>query len=91
MIIGTVRPEEARAFDSEAGFHRWPGGGSFEVFWDDSDIPRWGGEPRNYDGDGKPVRPGWYWWACHPGCLPDGEAHGPFARSSQAKDDALEE
>lgn len=28
-------------------------------------------------------QPGWYWWACFPGCLPDGEPMGPF-ESEQA-------
>jgi hypothetical protein len=27
---------------------------------------------------GQPFVPGWYWWACFPGCLPDGEPNGPF-------------
>ena len=65
--------------------------GSFEVFWDDSDIPVHGGSPRNYDADGNPVEPGWYWWACMPGCLPDGEATGPFETSALAYHDALSE
>jgi hypothetical protein len=33
---------------------------------------------------------GWYWWACFPGCLPDGEASGPFATEEAATADALE-
>ena len=32
--------------------------------------------------------PGWYWWACFPGCLPDGEASGPFASEADAIADA---
>ena len=31
---------------------------------------------------------GWYWWQCSPGCLPEGEAHGPFKTSSVAIRDA---
>jgi len=31
---------------------------------------------------------GWYWWSCLPGCLPDGEAFGPFATEAKALDDA---
>lgn len=93
MIIGTVRPEEAKVFDGSAGFHRLHNedghylGVTVEVFWDDEDRMH-GSEPRNYDGDGNPVAPGWYWWACLPGCLPDGEAMGPFASSHQALADA---
>ncbi len=33
---------------------------------------------------------GWYWWSCFPGCLPDGEANGPFATEQEATDDAQE-
>jgi len=94
MRIGTVRAEEARVFDSMAGYHKFHAEetqeayGSFEVFWDDSDVSKWGGEARNYDADGEPVKAGWYWWACLPGCMPDGEAKGPFASSRQAHQDA---
>jgi len=31
---------------------------------------------------------GWYWWSCFPGCLPDGEAAGPFDSESEALADA---
>ena len=35
---------------------------------------------------------GWYWWACFPGCLPDGdgEPSGPFATEDDALEDARE-
>lgn len=94
MIIGTVRPEEAKALSGSAGYHRLTNadgeylGVTVEVFWDDADEPKWGGEPRNYDGEGQPVKPGWYWWACLPGCLPDGEPSGPFSSSHRALADA---
>ena len=29
-------------------------------------------------------QPGWYWWACFPGCLPDGEADGPYDSEAAA-------
>lgn len=32
--------------------------------------------------------PGWYWWACFPGCMPDGEPNGPFADMDDAVRDA---
>jgi hypothetical protein len=32
---------------------------------------------------------GWCWWACQPGCLPDGPPIGPFATSYAAYRDAL--
>jgi hypothetical protein len=31
---------------------------------------------------------GWYWVACFPGCLPDGDDVGPFATAKEAYDDA---
>ncbi len=31
---------------------------------------------------------GWFWWACFPGCLPDGEPMGPFETEQAAIDDA---
>lgn len=34
--------------------------------------------------------PGWYWQACLPGCLPDGEAMGPFDTEAEALADARE-
>lgn len=32
------------------------------------------------------LAPGWYWWVCWPGCLPDGDAVGPFATEQMAID-----
>lgn len=31
---------------------------------------------------------GYYWQACFPGCLPDGEPNGPFATEAEAIADA---
>jgi hypothetical protein len=59
-----------------------------EVFWDGPDIPKYGGEPRNYDSEGNPVQEGWYWWPCFPGCLPDGDPIGPFETEQAATDNA---
>jgi hypothetical protein len=103
MIIGTVRSQEARVYDNHAGYHQFHAEpdnshatperhGSFEVFWHD------GGHMVEHDGDGDmslddwrdAERAGWYWWACFPGCLPDGELCGPFASSAQAHEDADE-
>ena len=90
MIIGTVRIEESKVYDSHGGYHQFHTDltqkpfGSFEVFWDPCDFPVF------YDADGAPVKPGWYWWACFPGCIPDGEPCGPYASSQQAHEDADE-
>lgn len=61
--------------------------GSFEVFYDDADEAH--GHARNFDGEGNPVKPGFYWWACFPGCMPDGEPTGPFETAREAYEDAL--
>lgn len=37
---------------------------------------------------GEFLPPGWYWWACFPGCLPDGPPCGPFDSEEDAADDA---
>tara|TARA_R110002110_G_scaffold399177_1_gene614946 strand:+ start:192 stop:437 length:246 start_codon:yes stop_codon:yes gene_type:complete len=39
----------------------------------------------------EPFEPGFYWWACMPGCLPDSDPHGPFASEQEAIDYAQEE
>ena len=98
MIIGTVRPAEARVYDSHAGFHEFhteetqEPHGSFEVFWHD------GGHMVEPDEtDDMPLdewrdaeRAGWYWAPCSSGCLYDSDPVGPFARSQQAHEDADE-
>ena len=54
--------------------------GSFEVFEENACSNR-GIIYRS--GTGK-----WYWWACFPGCLPDGEPIGPFDSEQHATTDA---
>lgn len=79
--------------NDKQGYHRFQGEeyhehgsgdyGSFEVFWEAADIVVTNAE-------GEVVKPGWYWWACFPGCMPDGEAIGPFATSQEAYNNAQE-
>ena len=57
--------------------------GSFEVFWHD-------GSNDMQDDDGEPLPEGFYWWACFPGCMPDGDPMGPFETEQEAIDDAQE-
>lgn len=61
-----------------------------EIFYDDSDVSEWGGEPRNYDSEGEPVKAGWYYWFCFPGCTPDSDPIGPFETEAEAIADAQE-
>jgi|TARA_R110000751_G_scaffold301470_1_gene414081 hypothetical protein len=94
--IGTVRIDEAKAYDSHAGYHQFHDTaakpyGSFEVFWHD------GNHMAEQDDDDMPLdewrdaeRAGWYWAAGFPGCLYDGDPSGPFAYSRQAHQDADE-
>jgi hypothetical protein len=56
--------------------------GSFEVFrLDEIEI---------CNGEGGDLSPGWYWQACFPGCLPDGEPVGPFETEKDAIESAQE-
>jgi len=50
------------------------------------DLEVWhSGDPQtDSDLDG----PGWYYWFCFPGCLPDGDPIGPFATQAAALADA---
>lgn len=43
---------------------------------------------KNFGAEGEPPGPGWYWWSCFPGCLPDGEPTGPFDTEAEALADA---
>ena len=60
-----------------------------EVFYDDADVVN--GHARNFDSEGNPVVPGWYWWTCLPGCLPDSEPNGPFVTREEALADAQQD
>lgn len=39
-------------------------------------------------GYGTCTLPGWYWWSCCPGCLPDSDPFGPFETEAEALTDA---
>ena len=68
------------ASDSGTGY------GSLEVFHtDDHPITSTG---ERFDNYGEAVQAGWYWWPCFPGCLPDGDAVGPFQTEREAVEDA---
>lgn len=44
------------------------------------------------DDEDNPLRssPGFYWWLCSPGCLPDSDPIGPFETEQEAIEDARE-
>lgn len=80
--IGTLRAEEARVFDSQAGYHS-VNGESFEVVWLDDKAAH------SEDEDSGPsLITGWYWVSGQPGCLWDGAPIGPFGTSGRAWIDA---
>lgn len=79
-------PQQREVNELHNGFHNWfaidgEAYGSFEVFYrtDAACIA---------DGWGAKAE-GWYWWACWPGCLPDGEPNGPFPNGRLALEDAI--
>ena len=39
----------------------------------------------------EPLEPGWYYWYCLPGCLPDSGPIGPFASEEEAIEAVREE
>lgn len=41
------------------------------------------------DDAGRPLDPGYYWWVCLPGCLPDSRPFGPFPSAHEAEADAV--
>ena len=97
MIIGQVRIEEARVYDSHAGRHQFHSEetqqpyGSFEVFWHDgSHMAEQDIDDMCLDEWRTAEQAGWYWAAGFPGCLFDGEPCGPFAYTQQAHQDADE-
>jgi hypothetical protein len=53
-----------------------------EVFYVD------GTDEEQVDEEGEPLKEGWYWWSCFPGCLPDSDACGPFETEEEALADA---
>ena len=62
--------------------HALPDLETFEL--DAQEIERWNMEGHELSG------PGWYYWFCFPGCLPDSDAYGPFETEEIAIDDARE-
>ena len=58
--------------------------GSFEVFY-----IAWPGLTTESE-ECAPQGKGYYWQACFPGCLPDGEPNGPFETEQDAIKDATD-
>ena len=54
--------------------------GSFEVFYESRGFKQVLAD--------RQIEPGFYWWACLPGCLPDSDPVGPFQTEAEAIADA---
>jgi len=63
--------------------------GSFEVFAVSPIEAQYNKQNADHADEFTIFEAGWYWWACFPDCLPDGETSGPFDTKSDAIDDAL--
>lgn len=77
--------------NSKSGFHSFltvdgTPFGSFEIFWNGALATA----TTNQFGEEELFEPGWYWWACFPGCLPESDAIGPFESSEEAYKNATE-
>ncbi len=70
--------DPSRASDS----HALP---DVEVFYQAVASPEWG------DLDSYFTTPGYYYWYCFPGCMPDSDPIGPFASAEEAKAAAQDE
>ena len=55
------------------------------------DVEVWYEDGCNPDvDDDQQLEPGFYYWSCFPGCLPDGEPIGPFLTEIEAIEAAQE-
>ena len=66
--------------------------GSYETFYaDQAQIDEWRknsleSEDLTAEEAAETWEPGWYWWSCFPGCLPESDwPNGPF----ESEDDAI--
>jgi hypothetical protein len=63
--------------------------GSFEVFYAEEGHFEGGAAPTLECAGAPKSASGWYWWTCFPGCMPEGDANGPFKTERAAEVDAL--
>lgn len=57
-----------------------------ETFYRKANESSWADENGNLHDNG----PGWYYWFCFPGCMPDSDPMGPFETEAEALADARE-
>lgn len=75
QIKNDTRSEGYHAFKDLEDEAKDAGFGCFEVFWHGATYEWKEG-------------PGWFWWPCFPGCLPEDEPSGPFPTAEAAYKDA---
>ena len=78
MAYGQFKDEEGQEY------------GSFEAFYADQDdcqqyMENWRLEEPRGDDEESPYTPGWYYWACFPGCMPDSDPIGPYESEELAE------
>ena len=64
--------------ERETDAHALPDVEVFEIWTDGKPSPIL------VDEDGATLPPGWYYWYCLPGCLPDSEPYGPYDSEEEA-------
>lgn len=62
-----------------------------EVFYSNGAMTPAGDWSANGEWGDALAAPGWYWWSCSPGCLPEGEPFGPFETETTAREDATDD
>lgn len=60
-----------------------------ETFYIDEHAAKLAGERPELEGE--MTEPGWYYWYCFPGCMPDSTPMGPYASEQEAIDDCRED
>jgi hypothetical protein len=92
-MSGPIRVPQPQKTE-QVGYHKFKDEegneyGSFEVYFYTQEER--GQSIKAYGDTIDHLEPGWYWVACFPGCMPDGEPSGPFYTSIEAYNDAIGE
>jgi hypothetical protein len=59
-----------------------------ETFYVSPLVANYNTENLDHADDYTVTTPGWYYWSCFPGCLPDSDPTGPFANEAEALSEA---
>lgn len=78
MARAVISDPKRAAFEPLYDFD-WQTGATIEVFFADDVLAKSFG-----------TSPGWFWWTCECGCLPEGPPTGPFGTSYTAYRSALD-